>query len=108
MGKPGSRPIRSYVLATVLKLGQCTTAQVLAQVSRHISAAYAAQHGRSRATRTISGRSTNLIEQGRKRIVSNTLYRLRHDGKIRHVAHATYAPPLPRLFSEGEQAKSDS
>lgn len=89
-------PRRRRVLEAVLRLGECTVAQVRAEVGRYISASEAALM-RARAIRH-RGRQGG---DPRQLLVLTDLARLVRGGKLRRVWPGVYAPPLPTIYKEG-------
>ena len=80
------------VRLAVLRLGECTIAQVTAEIGRFISASSAAVQ--SRRDRRYRGKS---LGSPRHRIVQRCLNKLYSQGRLRRVALGGYAPPLPKL-----------
>jgi hypothetical protein len=94
----------------VLRLGECSAAQVYAEVARFIPAPVAARSGRGarrRDTRRHRGaapyRRKSLVERGGRALVCHILARMARDGDIRRVRKAVYAPLLPKLFGDEQR-----
>jgi len=109
------KSLQSRILETVLVLGECSIAQVLAEVGRYIPAAQAAATGRvlyraeaKRGRPGIRTRQRSLVERGRRQFVSDTLKRLVKRDKILRVRVGVYAPKGLQLFrAEREKTSSE-
>lgn len=85
-----ARRLSEAVVAAVLRLGQCSIRQVVAEVGRLIPAA--------RARRKNSNSRCRSLAAGRARLVSDVLRRAKDMGKIVRVERGIYAPPPPKLY----------
>ena len=93
---------RQLVLNAVLKLGECSVSQVVAEVGGKISPAVAMMNSRRDARRRKKGgKFTSPMVSGLRLMVSDVLCQLCKKGSIRRVGKGVYAPPLPRIADCG-------
>lgn len=92
--------LHQRVLAVVLSTEEVSISQVLATVGRYIDASHAYTAGRRlrRNLPNTGSKRRELVDRGRRHIVSHALCRLRKLGKVRRVRRGVYGPPLPRIF----------
>lgn len=112
--------LRQRVLAAVLKLGVCSRDQVVAEVSPYISSADAAHAARQRLARERRRQDRKqtarrpeqrkqhtpeeLVERGKRDIVSWMLTRESRKGNLRRAGLGLYGPPLPKIHIPEEEA----
>lgn len=109
--KPAS--LADALLAAILQAGTCTINQAIALVSDKIPSSHAItayqgatrytdkkrQGPKKRAVPTLD----KILEYGKRRCVSYSLYSLKKQGKIRHVRPGVYGLPEPMIFEEPHQ-----
>ncbi len=95
------KTITQRVLETVLRLGTCSIEQGIAAVGKYVSASLASAYWRKDRrynTKRNKGGGKRTDQRGIRIIVTNALYHLTHQGRIRRVDRGVYAAPLPKLF----------
>lgn len=104
MGKPKPNSFRGQVEAVVLRLGECTADQVLAEVASTIPASRAMNAYRWESKRDCRKTESRLhlrrdpLLRGKRTLVRDALKDLVQLKRIRRISPGVFAPLLPKLF----------
>ena len=96
-----NKSLRQRVLEAIQEGGIMTISQVVSKIGKYIAASQAATRGRMCRRKSANRRSRrdlrikssiDLMELGRRQIISENLVKLARSGKIQRVRKATYGP----------------